>query len=185
MRTGAPYKARSSRVLLIHPRLTVAEDLLELPDGQEGDYLWFVGGRDAVTVIPRDPAGKILVEREYSYLPNQPLYQFPGGGMEDGEAPAAAANRELMEELNQHAGRLILLGQYLMDHRRSHAKMFVFLGEELTERQSTTRDKYEVDLQASWLTETEIEALISGGRVINAAMLASWALYKNRLDRAA
>lgn len=172
------YQRRSSKTIFVHPRLTVVEDQIELPDGQTGDYLWFEGGRGGVTVIARDGAGKILVEREYSYLSGAALYQFPGGGIEAGETPEAAAERELAEEVQLRAGRLTRIGRFFPDHRRSRAEMTVFTADDVTSCETETRDRYEVDLQAFWLETTEIDALIANGEIVNAAFLAAWSLYK-------
>lgn len=173
------YKKLSSRVVFQHPRITLVEDQIELPGGQQADYLWMEGRADAVTVIARDEAGRILVEREYSYLPDRPLYQFPGGGVSAGEQREDAANRELLEEVGMRANRLSLLGNYLLDHRRTTAQMHIFLGEGLVVHERASRDIYEVDIQTFWLTEAEIDGLIAGGEIVNAPMLASWAIYKH------
>jgi len=177
---AAIYKRLSSTTVFTHPRLTVMEDQIELPDGQTGEYLWFAGGRGGVTVIARDGTGNILVEQEYSYLPGKALCQFPGGGIEDGETPEAAANRELAEEVNYQAGRLTRIGSFLLDHRRSRAEMHVFLGDDLTPCESATKDKYEVDLRSFWLHEADVNALIANGEIVNAALLAAWTIYKSR-----
>jgi len=175
------YKTLSSQTVFTHSRLTVVEDQVELREGETGDYLWFAGRRHGVTIIARRPDGKILVQQEYSYLPGERLYQLPGGGVDADEPPEVAANRELMEEAGLFANRLTLLGSYLIDHRRSLSRMYLFLGEDLVERQATSRDRYEVDLSMEWLTETEIEALIQRGDVLNVHMLASWTRYRLRL----
>ncbi len=174
------YKTLSSRVLLTHPRLTVVEDTVELPNGQTGDYVRFAQSRDAVGLLVRRPDGAILVQQEYSYVPGVSLYQLPGGGMEIGETPDQAARRELAEEAGLTARNLTLLGSYFMDHRRSAGRMFLFLAEdleELADKETRQKDKYEVDLTHEWRTEREVADLIAGGHVVNVHFLAAWTLY--------
>lgn len=174
------YKTLSSRTLLTHPRLTVVEDMVELPDGQTGDYVWFAGKRDAVGLMARRPDGALLVQQEYSYVPGVRLYQLPGGGMETGETPEAAAHRELAEEAALSARTLTLLGSYFMDHRRSAGQMFLFLAEDLDDvpnKETRQKDKYEVDLSHEWRTEQEIADLIADGKIVNVHFLAAWTLY--------
>ena len=51
--------------------------------------------RDGVAIVARDFEGQVLLVR-HSYGPAQ--WFFPGGGIEKGETPEAAAHRELREE---------------------------------------------------------------------------------------
>ena len=53
--------------------------------------------RQAGRAILRDDAGRVLLIR--FVLPNMTFWATPGGGMEPGETPLAAAIRELHEEL--------------------------------------------------------------------------------------
>jgi ADP-ribose pyrophosphatase len=86
------FRKQGSRVVLSHPRLTVVEDDILLPDGSASTYLRYATTGFAVTVLCRRPDGAFLLQREYSYPPNERLLQLPGGGRED-EEPAQAANR--------------------------------------------------------------------------------------------
>jgi 8-oxo-dGTP pyrophosphatase MutT (NUDIX family) len=171
------WKTVSSKEIFNHPRLTLIEDEIILPNGHKISYLKNKDdGGCAVTVIAiRD--GKILIQREYSYPPNQKLFQFPGGAVPAGEEPEAGANRELMEEMGFRANRLELLGSYLVSNRRSNMKMHVFLATELIE-ESLAADPEE-DIESFWFLEDEIARMIKNGDIINAHSLASWCLYKN------
>jgi 8-oxo-dGTP pyrophosphatase MutT (NUDIX family) len=171
------YRTISSRTIFSHSRVTLVEDRITLADGSEGTYLKETGARDAVTILCFDPSGRILIEREYSYLPNDRIYQFPGGGVLPDEPAKIAASRELGEETGLHAGRLESLGFYLINHRRSSARMHVFIGTELSQQISATRDEYESDIDLIWLTSSELTALIRSGEIVNAPMLSAWALY--------
>ncbi|HEX4635349.1 MAG TPA: NUDIX domain-containing protein [Rhizomicrobium sp.] len=53
--------------------------------------------RQAGRAILRDDAGRVLLI--HFVLPNMTFWATPGGGMEPGETPLAAAIRELREEL--------------------------------------------------------------------------------------
>jgi 8-oxo-dGTP pyrophosphatase MutT (NUDIX family) len=173
------WKRLASRVLLSHPRLQVFEDEVELPDGYRTTYLRFGDEGAAATVLCRDEAGRILLQRAYSYPPNVVMLELPGGYVPAGEDPAAGANRELMEEAGLRAGRLTLLGRFFPNNRRSARMTYVYLGEELTEA-SLPGDPEEQQNEAAWFTEDEIEELIRSGQVVNQSILAAWSLYRAR-----
>lgn len=60
-----------------------------------------------VSVILRDPEGRVLFVR-HTYGP--PSWSLPGGGIARGEAPDAAARREMAEELALTLGPVSELG---------------------------------------------------------------------------
>ena len=172
------YKQLSSRVVFEHPRMTLIEDEVLLPNGQIGIYLKRRERGHGVTVICRNEDGRLLAEKDYSYVPNTMLYQFPGGGIDLNEAPEEGANRELTEEAGLRANRLTLLGRYYLDHRKSAEWMYVYLAEELEPATCDTDDPYEGVIDLFWLTEDEIDAMIREGEIVNAPMLAAWAIYR-------
>jgi len=51
-----------------------------------------------VRVICRDPDGAVLLMRWHDVVSGQVFWEPPGGGIEKGESPRAAARRELFEE---------------------------------------------------------------------------------------
>ena len=129
------WKTVSSKEVFNHPRLILVEDEVILPNGVKTTYLKYKDdGRCAVTVVAKRDDGKILLQTEYSYPPNQKLFQFPGGHVPHGEKPEVGANRELMEEADLMANKLELLGSYLTNNRRSAKKMLVYLATDLQEK---------------------------------------------------
>ncbi len=171
------WKTVSSKEIFNHPRLTLIEDEIILPNGHKISYLRFKDdGSCAVTIIAKKD-GKILIQREYSYPPNQQLFQFPGGAVPANEKPEEGANRELMEEMGYRANKLELLGSYLMNNRRSTQKMYVFLASDLI-KESLEQD-VEEKIESFWFSEDEIARMIKNGKIINVHSLASWCVYKN------
>lgn len=170
------WKILTQRVVFEHPRLTLVEDTVALPNGSTTTYLKHRRTGHAATVIALDNAGRILLQREYSHPPAEVLYQFPGGGVPDGEEIAEGANRELMEECGLR-GELRLIGSYLNDNRRTDAKTFVFVATKL-QAASLPADAEEF-IENSWHTEAAIDDLIAKGELKQAYALATWAVFKN------
>ena len=173
------WKTISSKEVFKHPRLSLMEDEIILPDGTKSTYLKFKNdGRCAVTIIAKRDDGKLFLQKEYSYPPNKKIFQFPGGLVPAEERPEIGANRELMEEAKYKADELILLGSYLRDNRRSSSIMYVYLASGLKE-EFLAADQEE-SFEDFWLSEEEIDKLIKNGEIINCHMLAAWCLYKNK-----
>lgn len=176
------WRRLSSRVILDHPRLVACEDQVELPGGERVSYLRFASTGVVVSVICRGEDGRVLLQREYAYPPNQVMLQLPGGHVPYGEDPREGANRELMEEAGLRAEQLTLLGEYFVNFRRSDLKMLVYLGEGLTE--ASLPGDLEEQIETVWATETEVDELIRTGQVVNYSLLAAWSIYRAR-ERAA
>lgn len=169
------WKQLSSKIVYQHPRITIAEDEVELPNGHQTSYIRTISNGANATIIAIRDDGKILVEREYSYPPNEWLYQFPGGGVPDGEDEAEGANRELMEEVG-YKGELTHIGKFYTNNRRSDTFMHIFVARNL--QQATLPPDPEEEIEIHWLSESEIDALIVKGEILNGPMLAAWTFYK-------
>jgi ADP-ribose pyrophosphatase len=171
------WKTVSSKEVFNHPRLSLVEDEVILPNGVKTKYLKYKDdGRCAVTVVAKRDDGKILLQTEYSYPPNQKLFQFPGGLVPHDEKPEVGVNRELMEEADLMANKLELLGSYLVNNRRSSAKMLVYLATDLQEK--SLEGDPEEDIESFWFSEDEIARMIKNNEISNCHVLTAWCLYK-------
>jgi ADP-ribose pyrophosphatase len=65
----------------------------------------------AVLVIPLSPSGRTVMVRQHRYGTNQSYWEFAGGAIDEGEQPADAALRELMEESGIAASNARLIGE--------------------------------------------------------------------------
>lgn len=75
-----------------------------LPDGREADFEVY-DDPDSVVVLALTPANEVVLAREFRPGPEEILLGLPGGLIEDGETPAHAAAKELLEETG-YAGDL-------------------------------------------------------------------------------
>jgi len=169
------WKKIRTKLLLDHPRLKVYEDIVELPDGTQGNYIYFGDTPGSVAVIARRSDGKFLVQKEYNYPTNERLYQFPGGGVNEGEAFEDGARREFAEEAKL-GGNLEQLGWYYTDNRRKKEKQYVYLATDLTPADAESDPQEE--LEDFWFTEDEIDELIKNGEINIYSSLCAWSIYK-------
>jgi 8-oxo-dGTP pyrophosphatase MutT (NUDIX family) len=172
------WKILKSKKIFSHPRLTLVEDDILLPNGIKSKYLKFKDDGNAVTIICKRDDGRILLQKEYSHPPQEWLYQFPGGLVPLKEDIKKGANRELMEEAKYEAKKLKLLGGYLVNNRRSKSKMFVFLATNFIKKSKA--GDVEETIESYWFSEKQVEKMIVEGKIMNCHVLASWTLYKLR-----
>lgn len=169
------WKKLSETKLLEHPRLTVFEDDVELPNGHKTKYLRFAEAPDAACILAINDEGKILVQKEYSYPVDEWLYQMPGGAIDKGETPEQGAARELAEEAGL-AGTLTPIGWFYIDNRRKDTKFYVYVAHDLTSCE--TNHDLEEAFEDHWFSEAEIDQMIRDGEINTYSFLAAWALYK-------
>ena len=172
----------SSRTLFESPRLTVAEDTVELPDGKIIRYIHYpYHGHGGVIVVCRR-GDNILVQQEYSYPVDEVLYQFPGGKIEAGEDVCAAAQRELAEESCIAMTNVRECGWFYADNRRTSAKLHVVYGEYAGTNHQHQPDDTE-QIISEWLPIATIHHMVATGAITNYAMLAAWALLASTLQQ--
>lgn len=76
----------------------------ELSDGTTKDFDILPGG-EVVCVVALTPDRQVIMTRQFRPGPAKTLMELPGGGMDPGEEPEAAAARELLEETG-YAGKM-------------------------------------------------------------------------------
>ena len=85
----------------------------------------------AVTVVPVNAEGNMLLVRQYRWAAEVSLLEAPAGMLETGEAPEHGAHRELREETGYAADSLELLGGFWMAPGYSTEYMYVYLATDL------------------------------------------------------
>ena len=167
-----PWKRLRSAEILRHPRMHLVEDTVELPDGKTISYLRHAPVKaHSVAVIAVNDKQEMLIQREYSYPPDQVMWQLPGGGMRQGEDVLAAANRELSEESGVIGESCRQIGFYYTDNRRSDAKQFVVICHDLRP-EAGQRDDEEF-IETHWISIAKLRAMIAAGEFTNMYLLAA------------
>jgi ADP-ribose pyrophosphatase len=127
-----PWKTRSSTPIYANKWTQLREDIAELPDGRTTVYGVVTFGQ-CVGVLPFLDDNQVVMVRQYRYVQQENhRWEMPTGGVLAGEAPAAAAQRELREEVGYSAGRLEWISSYYTSKSVCDETAHLYIGYDLT-----------------------------------------------------
>ncbi|MBN1199721.1 MAG: NUDIX hydrolase [Bacteroidales bacterium] len=109
------------------PRFDVLHDDVEIDDIGQRDF-YYLKKPGSVSVIPytRDAIGLISLNR---YLTGELAYELPGGRIDAGEEPLAAAQRELLEETGLASAKWHALTEVFPAPSLTDEKVYLFAAE--------------------------------------------------------
>ena len=134
---------------------------------------------DAVVVLPIDESGRALLVRQYRYPIAQDLLEAPAGGIDPGEDPDEAAQRELQEEIGYKAGKLEPLGGFWTAPGFCTEFMYAFLAMDLSPSVLEADDDEAITVERHDLDS--IRAMIRDGRIVDAKTIAAYWMALDRL----
>lgn len=153
------------------------------PDGEtaEYEYAWH---RDGVMAIVMNEEGKILVQSQFRPFIEEVAFQFPAGGVDEGESHLEAMKRELAEESNLAAENWISLGFFYPSHGSTNRKAYPFLATSLKELDGSARQAAdEFELGHEWMTPEQVDALVFDGELKDGWGIVSWTLARPHISK--
>lgn len=88
----------------------VHRDRLRAPWGEPAHPYWRIEADDWVNVVAVTPDAQIVMVRQWRQGTREITLEIPGGIVDPGESPAAAAARELLEESGYAGDTLVPIG---------------------------------------------------------------------------
>ena len=125
------------------------------------------------SVNPADPT--ILIERQYRHAAGQFLLELPAGRIEPGEAPLAAAKRELIEETGFRARRWSRLVRYYASPGFLSETMQVFLAEDI--RPGPAQPEPDEKIALLHIPLSELLGMIKQGNILDGKTVISTLLF--------
>ena len=120
----------------------------------------------AVSVVPVDHDGRIVMVRQYRPALDAFLLEIPAGKRDVAdEPPADTAQRELGEEIGVRAGSLELLGTFANAPGFSDELQWIYLGRDLVEVRRDVQGIEESHMAIERITFAEARARILDGRL--------------------
>jgi 8-oxo-dGTP pyrophosphatase MutT (NUDIX family) len=160
--------------LLACPIFKVTERLNEGPGGRSGSFV-VLEASDWASVVPvvrKDGETYFLMVRQYRHGSDEVSVEFPGGVVEPGEEPAAAAERELAEETGYRAASLRLAGVVRPNPAFMDNRYHVYVAEGLELVGDKELDEHEV-LDSFLVGASEVRAAMGSGEYSHALMVAA------------
>lgn len=127
-------KCRAVKKVATSPLFCIEQLDLQFSNGAERLFERIVPARESVgsvLIIPMLDARDFLLVKEYASGINEYVLGFPKGGIDAGENPLEAANRELQEEVGYKAGRLTDLGLVSTSPSYMSSQIHIILAQDL------------------------------------------------------
>ncbi len=143
------------------------------PSGQEKDFI-VIDSVSWVNVVPVTAEGNVVLIRQFRHGIRDVTMEIPGGMMNEGEAPEAAAARELREETGYVAEKIRLLARVMPNPAVQNNFLYLFAAEGCRNTGKTHLDDFEcIDVSEHPLEA--IPELIRNGTIAHSMVISAFA----------
>ncbi len=149
-------------------------DTVRTPEGRQTTRE-IVEHSDCIAVVAVDVKDNILLVKQYRKAIGKELLEIPAGGIEPGENPAAAVEREMREETGLLPHKIEPLGGFYSTPGYTTEYLYLFLATELVPMPLTAEDTAEITLIS--IPQDRIPSMIASGEICDSKSISGLLKY--------
>lgn len=134
-----------------------------LPHEPEEQTYYTIKPSDYVSILARTSEDKIIIVKQYRPAIEDYVYELPSGHLKKGETPEQAIIRELKEETNCTARKVILLGKNYPDTGRLENRQWAFYSDDVEINESPAASENE-GIEVHTVSIDDLINMINEGR---------------------
>jgi len=143
--------------------------------GEEHDF-YLLYSSDWVNIIPLTADGRVILVKQFRVGTKDFSLEIPGGMLDEGDSPAGAAVRELLEETGYGGEEPLLLGWVHPNPALHTNRCYTYLIKNVSYRTSPRQDSTE-DIEVLSVPLTDIPQLIREEKITHALVVAAFYWY--------
>lgn len=167
------WKRKTSKNIADCRVFRVREDLCERESDKLEHSFFVIENPDWVNVIPLDAENRVVLIEQFRHGTEEIILEIPGGMVDAGEAPEAAARRELLEETGYASERFVYLGKSRPNPAIQNNWIYFFAALNCRKIQETAFDEHE-SVVAKLVPLDEIPHLIETEQITHSLVLAGF-----------
>lgn len=147
------------------PHIRVSQADIELPDRVRFTQYVFRMRRCAITAVLDEPGERMLLMRRHRFIVDRWVWELPGGYVDEGEDPAAAAVREVVEETGwrPRSVEFVMSCQPLIGNADYPQDLFVAYGAD-----RVGEPEADEAAEVKWIAVEDLPGLIASGEILGA-----------------
>lgn len=182
--SARPFQRLCREVLVDNAWHRYCRDRYTQRDGSEGVY-YYVDMPGSCGTIPVFADGSTVLVHVHRYLLDAGFWEFPIGGMKDGDDPLAVAQRELREETGIAAREWIPIGRFAPYKGVSNEVCWFWIARQLSEHGQILEPSEQITVHRMPMAEARrrlIDQECGDGQSLSALVLLDrWLLRGNEL----
>ncbi len=157
----------STEEVFNHKYFRVNKDIVEIPSGEQVEWLYW-NSPDSAMLVAETPDNKLVMIKQFRYLPDQVALEFPSGHSDPGESIEDCVIREFEEETGYTCEGLELLGKFYETMGQLNRQIHIFHAKNahLLEGERKSGDVTE-DIEVILMDKNEVFEMVLDNKIIS------------------